>query len=89
MLHGVILGTDKSNKGHPLFRISLFLASMFRDSDPKLNTSEAGQVPGSIVWKPTVQTDVIPGSEFGGFKNAEPQLSRRNTARLESHGGAE
>ena len=39
MLHGVILGTDQSNKGPHLSRVSLFLVSMFRDSDPKLHTS--------------------------------------------------
>ena len=86
-LNGVTQGsdrTDKTNEGPPLSRVSLLLLGMLRNSDPELSTSKAGQVPGSIVWKPTVQTDVVPGNEFGGFKNAQPQLSRRNTTRLES-----
>ena len=39
-MHRVILGTAKSSdKGPPLSSISLFMVSMLREGNPKLNTS--------------------------------------------------
>ena len=71
-------------KAPPLTRILVLLASMFRKSNTKFSISEAGQVPGSIIWEPLVQADVVPRRKFRGYKNALSQLNRNNIARLES-----